>query len=100
MFIQGGPVKNGASSSVWIDELKYLKEAPPLPLEISIVNFDKEKFIVRLNTEPSKRYRLETSGNLEDWEIKNEFSSIEENLQIELPVSRDKRRLFFRFKTE
>ncbi|MDP7442216.1 MAG: hypothetical protein QGI37_10750, partial [Verrucomicrobiota bacterium] len=67
---------------------------------ISIVNLDKEKFIVRINTEPGKRYRLETSGNLEDWETTNEFSSIEENLQIELPLSRDKQGLFFRFKTD
>ena len=100
MFIQGGPVKNGASSSVWIDELKYLKEAPPLPLEISIVNFDKEKFIVRLNTEPGKTYQLETSTNLKDWKISGEYGSIEEDLQFELPVDRDKQRLFFRFKTE
>jgi hypothetical protein len=100
MFVQGGPVKNGISSSVWIDELKYSKEEPPPPPEISIVNLDKEKFIVRINTEPGKRYRLETSGNLEDWETTNEFSSIEENLQIELPLSRDKQGLFFRFKTD
>jgi hypothetical protein len=100
MFIQGDPVKNEASSSVWIDELKYLKEAPPLPLEISMMNSDKEKIIVKLNTEPGKTYRLETSTNLKDWEISGEYGSIEESLQFQLPVSRDKQRLFFRFKTE
>jgi hypothetical protein len=100
MFIQGGPVKNRASSSVWIDELKYLKEATPLPLEISILNSDKEKIIVELNTEPGKTYQLETSTNLKDWKISSEYGSIEESLQFQLPVSRDKQGLFFRFKTE
>ena len=100
MFIQGGPVKNSASSSVWIDELKYLKEASPLPLEISMVNSDKEKIMIKLNTEPGKMYQLETSANLKDWTNSGEYGSIEEDLQFELPVGRDKQRLFFRFKTE
>ena len=100
MFIQGGPVKSGASSSVWIDELKYLKEAPPLPPEISFIEYDKKKIIVKLNTEPGKTYQLETSTNLKDWKISGEYGSIEESLQFQLPVSRDKQRLFFRFKTE
>ncbi len=100
VFIQGGPVKNGASSSVWIDELKYLKEAPLLSPKISMVSYDKERIIAKLNTESGKTYQLETSTNLKDWEMSGEYGSIEESMQFHLPVSKENQSLFFRFKTD
>ncbi len=99
MFIQGGPVKSGISSSVWIDELRYLKEEPPPPPKISIITFN-EKFILSLNTVPGKTYHLETSDNLKDWEISGEYGSISDSLQFNLPVTKGKKSLFFRIKTE
>ena len=65
-----------------------------------MVNSDKEKVTVKLNTEPGKTYQLESSTNLRDWKIFGEYGSIEESLQFQLPVNRDKKRLFFRFKKE
>ena len=67
---------------------------------VQLNEYDKKKIIVKLNTEPGKTYQLETSTNLKDWKISGEYGSIEESLQFQLPVSRDKQRVFFRFKTE
>ena len=99
MFIQGGPVKSGISSSVWIDQIKYLKEAPPLPPKISI-NKINEKLILNLNSESGKTYYLETSTNLKDWDISGEYGSIGESIQFDLPLNILKKSSFFRIKTE
>ena len=99
MFIQGGPVKSGLSSSIWIDELRFLKEEPPAPPKISIAVFN-EDLTVSLNVEPGKTYYLETSTNLKDWDISGEYGSIGESIQFDLPLNILKKSSFFRIKTE